>query len=211
MEITVTLVLVVVTVAISIWGWNNSSIMGRWIFNPYSTHHHREYYRMIASGFLHKDYIHLIFNMFVLFMFGNYVEQTLDVYFGPVTGKILFLALYLLGIIISDIPTLIKHKDHRHYNALGASGGVSSVLFSFVILYPLEELCLYGIPLLCFPGILWAALYVIYSIYMGKKGGDNINHDAHLYGGLFGIVFTFIVVPNAFEGFFAQLAEFSLF
>lgn len=207
----VTLIIVIVTVGISIWAWNDSSVMKRWIFNPFSIAKYHQYYRFITSGFLHKDYIHLLFNMFVLYMFGTYVEQTLEMAFNPTTGKILFLSLYILGIIVSDLPTYFKHREHAYYNALGASGGVSSILFSFVVLYPLEELCLYGIDLLCFPGILWAGLYVIYSIYMGRKGEDSINHDAHLYGGLFGILFTIAIVPGALGGFFDQLSNFSLF
>lgn len=117
--------------------------------------------------------------------------------------------MYLLGIIVSDIPSFIKHKDAPYYNALGASGGVSSLLFSFIIFDPTQDLCLYG--LLCFPGFIWGALYIVYSFYMGKKGQDNINHDAHLYGGLFGIVFTIIAVPGVIPNFIDQLSNFSLF
>ncbi len=211
MNIDLTTILTILTAGISIWAWNNNDIMRRWIFNPYIVYHQRQYYRFITSGFLHKDYIHLIFNMFVFWMFGRMVEYTLMGEYGIVTGRILFAGLYLLGIIISDLPTFFKHKDHQYYNALGASGGVSAVLFSYVIFYPLEKLCLYGIDLLCFPGILWAVFYIIYSFYMGKKGADHINHDAHLAGGVFGIVFTLIVVPEALPNFLSQLTNFSLF
>lgn len=185
--------------------------MRKWIFNPYLTYHHKQYYRFLTSGFIHKDYLHLIFNMFVFWMFGKYVEYTFMGEYGVITGGILFVTLYIAGIVIADIPTLIKHRDHEYYNALGASGGVSAVLFSFVIFYPLEELCLYGLDLLCFPGILWALLYSIYSFYMGRKGADHINHDAHLAGGIFGIIFTLVAVPGTLSNFFRQMADFSLF
>jgi len=114
-----------------------------------------------------------------------------------------------MGIVISDIPSFLKYKDSPYYNALGASGGVSSILFSFIIFYPTQDICLYG--LLCFPGFLWGALYIIYTVYMGKRQGDNINHDAHLYGGLFGIVFTIITVPGVVPAFFEQLKNLSIF
>lgn len=124
-------------------------------------------------------------------------------------GIVLYIALYILGIIISDVPTYLKHKDHAYYNALGASGGVASVLFSFILFDPTRKLYLYGI--LGLPGIVWAGLYILYSAYMGKRGGDNINHDAHLYGGLFGIVFTIIIYPKVLLHFIEQLKGLSLF
>lgn len=209
MSFDLTTILLIITVGTSIWAWNNNNIMRKWIFNPYITYHHRQYYRFLTSGFLHKDYIHLIFNMFVFWMFGRPVEYTFMGAYGVIEGRLLFLGLYLLGIILADLPTLIKHKDHQYYNALGASGGVSAVLFSFVIFYPAEDLCLYG--LLCLPGILWAVLYLVYSFYMGRKGADQINHDAHLAGGVFGILYTIIAVPGTLMAFFRQLADVSLF
>lgn len=141
-------------------------------------------------------------------MFGSYVEDIFNTIYGT-TGTVLYVLMYLLGIIVSDIPSFIKHKDAPYYNALGASGGVSSLLFSFIIFDPTQDLCLYG--LLCFPGFIWGALYIVYSFYMGKKGHGNINHDAHLYGGLFGILFTIIAVPDVIPNFIEQLSNFSLF
>ena len=122
---------------------------------------------------------------------------------------VLFVALYLLGIIISDIPTYIKHRNHAYYNALGASGGVSSILFSFILFDPAQKLYLYGI--IGLPGVVWAVLYVLYSAYMGKRQGDNINHDAHLYGGLFGVAFTILIFPKVIPHFIEQLGNLSLF
>ncbi len=92
---------------------------------------------------------------------------------------------------------------------MGASGGVSSILFSYILFDPSSKLYLYG--LIGLPGVVWAALYIIYSYYMSKKQIDNINHDAHLYGGIFGIVFTIITIPQVVPHFFEQLTQLRLF
>ena len=147
--------------------------------------------------------------MFVLYMFGEQVEAIFKSAYGSTLGIILFAALYLLGIIISDIPTFLKYKNAPHYNALGASGGVSSILFSYILFDPSSKLYLYG--LIGLPGVVWAALYIIYSYYMGKKQIDNVNHDAHLFGGIFGIVFTIVTIPKVVPHFFEQLVHFELF
>jgi membrane associated rhomboid family serine protease len=204
----VTLIIIIVTGLISFNAFNNPTLKSRLMFNPYIIIRDKEYHRFITSGFIHGDMLHLLFNMFVLYMFGTYVENIFSAIYGT-TGTILYVLMYFLGIIVSDIPSFIKHKDAPYYNALGASGGVSSLLFSFIIFDPTQDLCLYG--LLCFPGFIWGGLYIIYSYYMGKKGGDNINHEAHLYGGLFGIVFTIIAVPGVIPNFIEQLSNFSLF
>ncbi|ELR71363.1 Rhomboid family protein [Fulvivirga imtechensis AK7] len=204
----VTLILVIITVLTSLYAWQKQDILRKWIFNPYSVNKYKQYYRFVTSGFIHNDFIHLLFNMLVLWMFGEQVEYVFTALYGT-TGTVLFVALYILGIIVSDIPTYLKHKDHAYYNALGASGGVSSVLFSFILFDPAQKLYLYGI--LGLPGIVWAALYVLYSAYMGKREGDNINHDAHLYGGLFGIAFTILIYPKVIMHFIEQLKGLSLF
>jgi len=204
-----TLILVIATSAISLYAWQNQDLTRKWIFNPYAIYKYKEYYRFITSGFLHSGWVHLFFNMFVLYMFGSQLERMFSAIYGATIGKVIFGGLYLLGIIVSDIPTFIKHKNAAYYNALGASGGVSSILFSYILFDPVQKLYLYG--LIGLPGIVWAALYVIYSIYMGKQSRDNINHDAHLFGGIFGIVYTIIVFPKVVPHFFEQLLHLQIF
>lgn len=204
----ITLVFVIVTVITSIYGWNNESVTRKWIFNPYTVKHRREYHRFLTSGFLHSGIIHLLFNMFVLYMFGEQVEHLFRRTYGDI-GAVLYSLLYLVGIVVSDIPTFLKYRDAPHYNALGASGGVSSILFSYILFDPASKLYLYG--LLGLPGVVWAALYLVYSYYMSKRNADNINHDAHLYGGLFGIVFTILAIPGVIPHFFSQLKDLSIF
>lgn len=204
----ITLIFVLATVVISIYAWNNESITRKWIFNPYTVKHNRQYYRFITSGFLHGGIVHLLFNMLVLYMFGEQVEAVFNMIYGQ-AGGVIFALFYLLGIIVSDIPTFVKYKNTPHYNALGASGGVSSILFSYILFAPADKLYLYGI--IGLPGIIWAVLYMVYSYYMGKQQADNINHDAHLYGGLFGVVFTILTIPGVILHFLEQLKDLSLF
>ena len=205
----VTLILIIITVGISLYAWKDESLMHKWIFQPYAVQRDNSWYRFLTSGFLHADMMHLFFNMFTLFFFGQAVEQTFMVIFGAQTGILLYLMLYLGGIIISDIPTYFKHRNDTPYRALGASGGVASVVFSSILFYPTNDICLYG--LLCIPGFILGVLYVLYSYYSGKRMGDNINHDAHLYGAVYGFVLSLVLVPQALPSFFEQIANWRLF
>jgi len=167
--------------------------MSRFQLNPYMVIHRGEWFRIITHGFLHADYMHLFVNMFVLFMFGNAVEEYFYAYFRE--KAILYLTLMYFGAIsASVITTLQKHKNDVWYNGVGASGAVSAVLFSSVLFQPIASLCLYGI--LCLPGFIWAVVYLVYSYYMGKRGLDNTNHDAHIYGAVFGVAFTLLLRPS---------------
>ncbi len=167
--------------------------MYKYQFNPYAVKNNKEWVRFFSHAFLHVDWMHLIFNMLVLYFFGRNLETYFEYYFGA-KGILYFILLYVGGIIFAVLPTYKKHQNDIYYNSVGASGAVSAVLFSGILLDPLNKICLYGI--LCFPGIIWAIIYLGYSIYMGKKGQDNINHDAHLWGALFGVFFTIALRPT---------------
>ena len=190
----ITLLLVIATVAISLIAWNKEELSRKWIFNPYTIAKYNQYYRFISSGFIHANWMHLLFNVFMLYMFGEIIEQLFIQLMGNF-GKIVFILFYISAIIISAISTFIKHKHNPGYNSLGASGGVSAILFSYIVFAPMQDLCLYG--LLCLPGIFWGGAYLIYSYYMAQRSGDNINHDAHLFGALYGVIFTILIYPNA--------------
>lgn len=201
----ITLILIIITCAITVLAWKNSELAGKWILNPYLTFRNKQYYRVLTSGFLHSDTMHLAFNMFMLWMFGTQVESVFLYYYGT-TGGILFVGVYLLAIVVSDLPTLFKFKDNPAYNSLGASGGTAAILFIYVMFTPVTELCLWA--LLCLPGFVWAAIYIGYSIYMSKRGKDNINHDAHLYGSLFGIGVAIVVFPKVLPAFINQISTY---
>lgn len=207
MSLSLTLILVVITVLISLKGWKDNDFQRKWMFNPYSANKYKQYYRFLSSGFIHGGYIHLIFNMLVLYIFGERIEHIFTLLYG-VSGKVIFLGMYLLAIVVSSIPSYIKHKHAAYYNSLGASGGTSAILFSYVLFDPNGDLCLYG--LLCLPGLLWLILYMMYSVFMSKQMSDNINHDAHIFGGIFGIIYTIIVFPGVIPQFIEQLSNFKI-
>lgn len=197
-----TLIIIVITAAFSIMAFNRAELMARYQFNAYMIYHRKQYYRFITHAFLHADWMHLIINMLVLYSFGQFVEGNLHYYFGSISPA-LYLILYFGAVILSSISTFRKHKDDHWYNAVGASGAVSAVMFSSVVFGPFMMIYLYGIiPL---PALLWAALYVGYSVYAGSKANDNINHDAHLWGGLFGMIFTLVLSPDIASRFLDQL------
>jgi membrane associated rhomboid family serine protease len=204
----ITLILIIITVAISWYAFKNQDLMQKWIFYPYTVNRDNSWYRFLTSGFLHADLTHLFFNMFTLYFFGNNVEYTFIGGFGQTTGILLFLLIYIGGIIVSDIPTYIKHRHDPGYKALGASGGVAAVVFSSILFYPTQDICLYAV--LCIPGFILGVLYLMYSYFSGKRMGDNINHDAHLYGALYGFIVSLAIAPQAGPMFIDQIAGWRL-
>lgn len=212
-----TIILIIVTAGISWYAFQNPSLLDKWMLNPARVSKNKEYYRFITSGFIHADFGHLIFNMFSLYFFGEAMEMFLNNIFGS-AGTFYYLILYVAGIVVSDIPTFLKHRNNSNYNSLGASGGVSALLFAFILLAPLQSVCLYFA--ICIPGFLFGALYMAYSFYETRKtmaqarrfgGGGGINHDAHLYGAIFGIIFMAILLPQSVPNFFAQIASWRMF
>ncbi len=203
-----TLILIVVTVAASMYGWNNPNIQKKWMFNPFTVHNAGQYYRFLSSGFIHSNSMHLLFNMIALFFFGGVIERIYMNTFGP-KGIIYYLITYLAGIVVSNIKTYLKYKDSGYYNSLGASGGVASILFASILYRPTSSICLYFA--ICIPAFILGAIYLIYTYYSGKKVSDNINHDAHLFGSLFGIVFTIILRPAVLVEFIERIKNFSLY
>lgn len=204
MGTSITVIIIFITVFASFYAWNNPAVQSGWMMNPYSIDKRNQYYRFLTSGFIHADMMHLGFNMFTFFFFGSNIERIFTLYFQG-TGKIYFVMLYVLGIVISDIPSFLKNRNNYAYNALGASGGVAAVVFANILFNPLNKICLYGI--FCLPGFVIGSLYIVYSATMAKNQGDNINHDAHLYGALFGILFSIAIYPEVVLSFFNQLAN----
>lgn len=203
-----TVIIILVTVAISYYAWQNPAVMDKLILNPARVSQKNQYYRFITSGFIHADFGHLLFNMLTFWFIGEGIERLFNSLFGP-NGSFYFLALYILGIIVSDIPTFLKHRNNSGYNSLGASGGVAAVLFAAVLYAPLLEICLYF--LLCIPGFIFGILFIGYSFYESRRGSGFVNHDAHMYGAIFGMLFMAVVYPAAVPGFFEQISGWRLF
>lgn len=209
MTISLTLILMVVTVAVSLAANSNVLLKRRLLFNAYEIKHDNEWYRWITHGFVHGDFTHLAINMWVFYMFGSNVEDIMNKEFGEM-GRFYFLALYLLGIIVSSSSAYIKHQDNPNYNSLGASGAVASVMFVFILYEPVEPLGLIILPGLDVPAFLMGILYLWYEYAMGKRGRGRIAHDAHFWGAVFGIVFVLLTAPETLNHFYEKVRVYIL-
>lgn len=204
-----TLFIIIVTVIITIIAFNSEGLMNRLMLNPYQVVHKKEWYRIITHGFLHADWTHLIINMIVLFSFGNSVEREFQhlKMSGYISSPALtYSILYFGGIIISSLITLARHRNNRWYNSVGASGAVSAVIFTSIFLSPLDRLYFFAV--LPIPGIVFAVLYLVYSSYMSRRNRDNINHDAHFLGAVFGFVFPILIDLDLMSHFIEELSIF---
>ena len=206
LEYPVTLILIAINVVVSLIGFSNPDFVNKYIFWPYRQARENQQYRFITSGFLHADFMHLLFNMFTLYFLGSAIEMYFAGY--GLGGTAAYLLLYFIGLIVASIPTYLKHKDNYHYRALGASGAVSAVVFACLLFNPWGTIYIFFIPM---PFIVFAVLYIWYCVYMSKQGGDNINHDAHLWGSLFGLAFTIALIaalrPDLFPAIFQELSH----
>lgn len=204
-----TIPIIIITCIISIIAFSNRELFGKLLFNPYQVYHRKEYYRIITHGLLHADWWHLFVNMFVLFFFGRNVEGYLNMLANENIIKfptLIYIILYLTSIIFSASIGLVRYKDNYHYNAVGASGAVSAVMFFSIFFNPWQKLYLYAaIPI---PGIIFAVLYIVYSQYMSKRSRDNVAHDAHLLGAIFGFIFPLFLDLNLIKVFWSQLLNF---
>jgi membrane associated rhomboid family serine protease len=204
----ITIIFLAITLITSYLAFNNESLYRKLIMNPYIIAKRKEYYRFISSGFIHSGIVHLLFNMVTFYSFAQYVEVYFRFAHGQLLGAIYFIFLYIGGIIISDIPTYLQYKNLPHYNSLGASGGVSSVLFATILYEPLAPMYIFGvIPMVSF---IMGAVFLIYSYYFAKGSNDNINHAAHFFGALFGFIFAIAVEPLALMSFFEKIASWRL-
>lgn len=197
-----TVIIIVISTAVSILAFSRPELMEKLQFNASQVVHQKQFYRLISHGFVHANWEHLIVNMIVLFSFGSAIESYFGYYFGRMANSY-FLILYLGGMLVANIYALIKHHNNFYYNAVGASGAVSAVLFAAIFFNPWSKIYFFGI--LPIPGIVFAVLYLIYSYYMSRKENDHIAHDAHFLGALFGFIFPIILNPELFQTFLDKL------
>ena len=190
---------------VSIPAFTNRQLFDQFKHNPYTEKREKQYYRWVTSGFLHGSWVHLGINMYVFHEFGRHVEYWYKGMFGPTMGAILFLVMYLLTIILADTPTYFKHQDNPNYSAIGASGGVSGILFAFILFMPWSMLGLFFV--VPIPAIVFGVLYLWYESWSAKNSRDNIGHDAHFWGAIAGVVITIIYRPTIFIDFISKLTN----
>lgn len=191
--------LIIVTAAVSIACFNKYQLFERLSLKPYRVVQHQEWWRIITHGFVHADWIHLLVNMFTFWSFGGYIETAFE-YLG--FGKWAFLTLYFGGMIAASISDIIRYRNAEWYTSIGASGAVSAVLFAAIFLNPWDKILLFAV--IPIPGILFGVLYLAYCQYMAHQGSDNINHNAHFYGAVFGFVFPILLEPRLFQMFLSH-------
>jgi len=176
------------TVAVSALGlFISPHIIERNLLRPYYLARDKRYDTLITKGFVHADLWHLFFNMLTLYFFGPYLEATI--------GTPKFVILYFLGLLIASLGTFYRRRRDPQYASLGASGAINTVLFAFIVYYPLQKIYVFfAIPV---PAFLYAILFLAYSFWASKNARDNINHDAHFDGALVGLLFVLVTEPGA--------------
>ncbi len=190
----VTLTLIAANVLVSLAAlYAVPQLFEKGMMKPYRVIREHTWYELVSSGFIHAGIGHLVLNMFVLFFFGPVLEHTI--------GEIHFFVLYMTGLVVSSLPSLFMQKDNPEFATVGASGAVESVLFGFILLFPLEPIYIMFIPF-GIPSIIFGMLFLIYSVYASRKEG-KINHEAHIAGAVWGLLYLIIFVPGALKHFFA--------
>ena len=204
MNLSITLIIIIITCVISYQAFNNPEMKAKLLFRPVDAQR-GEWYRFLSSGLIHADFMHLLINMYVLFVFGEVVEQIFTkIIFGDVWGRLAYIAFYMSAVVISSIPTYLRHQDNYAYSALGASGATSAIVFAFIITNPWSGLTLLFLPFFSIPALILGIVYIWYSSYMDKRGMDNIGHNAHLTGAIYGVVFT-ILAALLFQPFYLRM------
>ncbi|MDB5157530.1 MAG: rhomboid family intrarane serine protease [Mucilaginibacter sp.] len=186
-----------ITIIVSLLAFSNENLYAKMILHPYSVSRKKDLFTLITSGLIHKDWMHLIFNMLSYYFFAFQLEVYI--------GHLQFGLLYVASLVLSDLPSVAKHKDDYSYYSLGASGAVSAVIFSFIMFSPMSKMLILPLPI-PIPAILFGVLYLVYCNYAAKYSRDNINHDAHLFGALSGVAITIILNPSIVPTFVHQIS-----
>ncbi len=190
------LIIFIGTIAVSLWAfYKDQSLFEKWVLHPYSLVNEKRWHTIFTSGFLHGDWMHLIFNMLTFYFFAFTLER--------IVGTIAFIIIYFGSMALSTVSSIIKHKNDYGYRSLGASGAVAGAIFAAILFIPAQSICLYFV--FCIPAPLFAVLYLVYCVWAAKKGGDYINHEAHFWGALAGLIITILLVPEVVPYFFSEI------
>lgn len=203
----VTIIVIGLNVLISWKGFNDLSFFDKYKFQVGAIVNRKEHYRLISSGFLHVDFMHLFFNMYTLYIFAdlitNFYASPKAMFYGDYSainmnlGYGMFLLVYIASVIGGNILSLFMHKNQPYYTAVGASGGVSGILFAAIAAFPEIRLGLFFV--IPMPAWIFAILYLGYSVYGMKNNIGNIGHAAHLGGAVVGLVATILYYPALLE------------
>jgi membrane associated rhomboid family serine protease len=196
------LLVILITAAISLAGLSQPRVIQALILWPPAVRSKGEVYRLVSYGVVHADLPHLVFNMITLYAFGGVIEGM----YRHAMGQLGYVFFYVLALIASILPTYLRHRDDSDYRSLGASGAVSAVLFAFILFKPWAPIYLFFIPV-GIPAVIFAVLYVAYESWSQRRGKDNVNHSAHLWGAAFGVAFTLVAVPGAGAQFLRALGR----
>ncbi len=191
----VTLWIIALVVAVSLWAFQRPSVLQSWALRPWALQRSGKYYTLLTSGLIHADWGHLAFNMLTLYFFGaaleNYYELQLD------SPGLYMALLFFSGIVVANLPSYIRQRNDPNYATLGASGGVEAVVFATILLNPMAEICLYFA--ICLPGV-WVGIgYLAYSYFLGRQMQGNVNHEAHIAGALYGLLWQTVLTPSAWQ------------
>src|SRR5215212_9408935 len=187
MHLDITTIIIIITALVSIGGFSNQKIIEDLIFYPPAVSQRNQWYRFFTCGLIHADIGHLVFNMLSLYLFGRSVEEKFTSIFAE-NGKWLYLGMYISALFVSLLPTYFRNRNNYQYRSLGASGAVSTVVFAGLMVAPYMEIGFFIIPPII-PGFIFGPLYLLITAWLDKRGGDKINHSAHLWGALYGIAF----------------------
>ncbi len=193
-------VILAITVIVSFLCFSNGELFNKLSLKPYRVVHANEWYRLITHGFVHGDWMHLFVNMFTFWSFGRYIESAFQ-YLG--FAPWVFVLLYLGGVVVASVGDVVRYRNTSWYASIGASGAVAAVLFTAILLNPWDKVLLFAI--VPIPGILFGVIYLAYCQYMARRGGDNINHNAHFYGAVYGFLFPILLEPKLFQLFLSHL------
>lgn len=192
-----TLTLIILTCLVSFIAFGNRTVMNRLIMWPPAMRR-GQFDRFITYGFVHADGTHLLFNMITLYFFGRAIEA----FYRPYLAGMGFILFYLAALVVAMLPSYLRHKNDPNYLSLGASGAVSAVLFAYILFAPWNLIFVFFIPI---PAIVYALLYTAYTVYSARRGQDNINHSAHLWGAGFGVLATIAIEPRLVPRFMQEL------
>jgi len=184
------------TLLSSLYTFKRPQLYKQLMLHPYSVSRQKRLYTLISSGFIHADWMHLFFNGFTFFAFAFTLETLI--------GHWQFALLYFASMILADLPSVAKHKEDYGYHSLGASGAISGVVFSYILFYPLSSLMIFPLPIPIW-AIVFGILYLVYCYFMAKQSRDQINHDAHFFGAIAGLMLTLLLVPGIVPHFLEQL------